>query len=482
MNANEFSDALGEINGSYVAEAVTYRKRGRWIPWASVAACLILVLNLLIPTPINEIPTPTGGAQAYYADGVPLSLPKMGDSELIVEDVQISMDIQTLDQNGSEGIGSAVIETTLKNPTQEVVTVPVTLPCGNAPRYLYTYDQNGNSFLSYPIFDLCEITLDGIPIAATVQLTAKNTAPNPENQKITTRISLDSPVTKYTYRITELEESDNPRITLWGAGKGKNYIALVETEYGYYLVHSDDEVYIPISYHLPTEGDTITLYVIGDHDDFAPTWHIKAWDTKQIIPNTIAFESTETMTFLDFAGQSWKPEFQISKENWAVSVAAELDPHPLISVRFVEFGTLSIYAYHWLTYELTLEPGQTATHRIELPLYPDYFGGGSRTYHINLNSLLTLFPTGNQNLTLITPFMMDQTSVQWEQNETTYHVDLSDVNDLDLDFRLVMPLSTEPVDPDMSVIPSRDWITWICIAVLIVLFLLARKYRREDRK
>ena len=38
MNANEFSDALGEIHGSYVAEAVTYRRQGRWIPWAAAAA------------------------------------------------------------------------------------------------------------------------------------------------------------------------------------------------------------------------------------------------------------------------------------------------------------------------------------------------------------------------------------------------------------------------------------------------------------
>ena len=79
MNANEFSDALGEINCNYVAEAVTYRKQGRWIPWAAAAACLILIVNLLLPGSVPAVQNPTVGTAVYWAEGVPLSLPQMAE-------------------------------------------------------------------------------------------------------------------------------------------------------------------------------------------------------------------------------------------------------------------------------------------------------------------------------------------------------------------------------------------------------------------
>lgn len=483
MNANECSDALGEIQGHYIEEAITYRRRGRWIPWSAIAACLILVANLIIPLPINEIVTPTGGSQDYWAGGVTLSMPQIGDRDLIVEDVQISMDVQSLSLQGSDGIGSAVMEITLKNPTQEVVTVPIALPLGNAPRYLYTYDQNGNNLLTYPAQSLYRFTLNNTAISATHLITATDAAPDKERIQATDIIRMDSPVSKYTYRITELEESENPRITLWGFSRYSDYIVLAQTGDLYKPLHSDQEISIPIPEgDLPEVGETITVYIIGAHPEFKPGWYFKDWDTKERLDSTVVLESAETMPFQEFTNQTWNETLGIPRENWAFSVAAELHHFPVRDFQTVTMSSISSWAYHWLTYELTLEPGQTATHRIELPLYPDYFGGGSRTYHMNLSSLLALSPTGSQTLTLNTPFPMDQTSVQWEQNGTTYRLDLKAVRDMDMDFRLSVPASAEPVDPDMGVIPSRDWITWICIAVLIILFFLARKYRREDRK
>ena len=47
MTARKFSNTLGNIGESYVDEAVTYtakRKKNTWIKWASIAACLSLII------------------------------------------------------------------------------------------------------------------------------------------------------------------------------------------------------------------------------------------------------------------------------------------------------------------------------------------------------------------------------------------------------------------------------------------------------
>lgn len=45
MKAKKFSDALGDIDLRFVNEAATYsRRRGTWVKWVAVAACLTLIL------------------------------------------------------------------------------------------------------------------------------------------------------------------------------------------------------------------------------------------------------------------------------------------------------------------------------------------------------------------------------------------------------------------------------------------------------
>ena len=479
MNANECSDALGEIRGHYIEEAITYRRRGRWIPWASIAACLVLVLNLLIPTTINEITNPTVGAAAYWGGGVPLSMPQMGESDLTVESVRIDMDVQTLSHSTIDSMGTASIEMTLHNPTDETITVPITLPCGKVPHYLYIYDEDYKSLLSYPKQSQYRFTLDDTVINATHLITATETPPSEDRTQATQLIRLDSQVTKFTYRITELADCKNPRLAIWGFSHYSDYIVLLKTRY-YKLLHSDSEIIVPVPIDtLPQVNDTFTAYVIGDPSDFHPVWYMVEVSTQERLGSTIVLESTETMTFLDFSNETWNEDLGISQENWAFAIAAEINPKSFLNSDNLDLTSPVHRPYHWLTYEVTLEPGQTATHRIELPLYPDYSGYGFCTYHFDLVSLRSISPTVSGTLTLTTPLTMDQTSTQWTQEDTTYRVNLSEVRDLELYFQLAIPKTIAPVDPDMGVIPSRDWISWICIAVLILLFLLARKYRKE---
>ena len=54
MNAKQFSEALSQIDGKYVEEALNYKKKAKkagWINWGAMAACLLLIAGSLLALP-----------------------------------------------------------------------------------------------------------------------------------------------------------------------------------------------------------------------------------------------------------------------------------------------------------------------------------------------------------------------------------------------------------------------------------------------
>ena len=53
MNAKKFSEAMGELDGRYVDEAIRYKGRsgGSWTRWDTLAACFCLVLGAALGIP-----------------------------------------------------------------------------------------------------------------------------------------------------------------------------------------------------------------------------------------------------------------------------------------------------------------------------------------------------------------------------------------------------------------------------------------------
>ena len=85
MNAQEFSKAMSEIQDKYYEEAAGYSsKKGRWVKWSGMAACLAaaaLAVHLILPRnarqPVNTPSNPSGAAIPGQsgADTVPLPTP-----------------------------------------------------------------------------------------------------------------------------------------------------------------------------------------------------------------------------------------------------------------------------------------------------------------------------------------------------------------------------------------------------------------------
>ena len=51
MNAKRFSDAMSELDGKYIDEALSYTKKSKrpvWAKWGAVAACLCLIIGIAV--------------------------------------------------------------------------------------------------------------------------------------------------------------------------------------------------------------------------------------------------------------------------------------------------------------------------------------------------------------------------------------------------------------------------------------------------
>lgn len=105
MNATRFSSALGKVNGKYITEAVTYKRKkiSGWLKWGAMAACLLLVIAGIYYAPYrtnSEQMISNINAEETYPE-VPGSLAKIYNDLLeIVNDADviayISVDSQSI--------------------------------------------------------------------------------------------------------------------------------------------------------------------------------------------------------------------------------------------------------------------------------------------------------------------------------------------------------------------------------------------------
>ena len=75
MNTKKFSEAMGEIDGKYVEKSASYhskQKKHSWIKWASMAACLCLVVaaGIIVPKLSNQAPAES--SSQFVADAAPM--------------------------------------------------------------------------------------------------------------------------------------------------------------------------------------------------------------------------------------------------------------------------------------------------------------------------------------------------------------------------------------------------------------------------
>ncbi|MBR2890040.1 MAG: hypothetical protein IKC09_07185 [Oscillospiraceae bacterium] len=459
MKPETLSEALGQIEGHYINEAITYkRSRLGWIPWTAACAAFFLFFSILInhPDPTEDpwgssiVATTPGPLYDYYSDGIPLSLPLVTDGDgLITESVSVKLDVQEFPggfhdlQSYLEFQSTAVMELTFRNPTTEPLTVNLTLPCGKDPMYAFRRDYETKQQYYHADRDRYQFCLDGKAVPATFRATGSDTLPEAEGTWHTWHIHENTTVTKYTCRVTELEDREDSFAAIWGPGAYSDIIGVVERNGAYQTINGNSKTLLSTAL-----GDTLEVYIIGDAPDYRLGWFFVSGSIEQTpIRGTAELIDTQVMTFLEFSNQSWQSDHGISRSDWAYVFAGALDRQIFNARASVDFSYPSWNPFRWYEYELTVEPGATVVHKVSLPLYPSLLLGAESTecvYTLDLKTLERLCVTGSQNLTLTTPIPMTESSAEFTISDSQYVLDLSGLSGAELSFTLSRQWSVSP--------------------------------------
>lgn len=477
MNGNEVSEALGDVNGQFIAEALTYKRRKLplWFPIAALAACLCLLVGLLIPT--VSLPSFGGQMEVYYSDGIPIYSPiitQNGDS-IVTEHASVTLDVSDFPSDATKDsflsyASTVTLEFAFRNTSEEKVTANLTLPCGPIPTYFpychfMTEQERFNCDLSKYI-----VAVDGNPIHTSARLSGSDTLPLPNDSWENGVFSNNTLLTKLTYQVTKLESRDP------FAQAGFHFRRTSLTPYLFYEGYARPDDKGRLCFGI-TEGSTIELYFVGSVPDELPQWGFYS-SMKEAAPleGNMELVSTESMTFLEYASRSWREEYGISVSDWACSIATELLYRDWGSIDgFIPAGIIDVRVttYRWLDYSFTLDPGETVIHTITMPVYPSLSSGGNLRrceYTLDLLSLRALHPIGQQALSVRTDFAMADSSVNFINIFGDYTVNLGTIKESTITFSLFAsreaPLPNAPAPQPQGQV---HWLTVLGSAVLVVL-------------
>lgn len=478
MNAKEVSEALGDVKETFIAEAMTYKRKKLplWFPIAAVAACLCLLIGLMAPgighTDLSPTGMPTmapyGQYFAYFSEGVPVEGLVIGgdSSNAVLQDLQITLNLTASPlENTRISDNTAVLDYTFHNPTGEPITLALTLPAGQDPRYASSYEyETGNNW-----FDtnrhLYTASANGQSLDLTLRMTGNDIPPVAEDQWSVGLFNSATPVTVFTYKITDLGGRADAIALVRTSGLG-NSVTLLEN--GQYAVVIDTATKQDI---LVSLGQQITLCVFGDATGFQPVWAFYTDFTYQeTLAGTAEPVSTQQMTIQEYAAGRFDTASGVCASDYALLLATQLHHNTTYNSSFVELSFPQ--ARRWFQYELTLAPGETVVNTVTLPLYPDALitnmSKEAFICHIDLLSLRIAQPQTGPVITLNTPYELTESAVEYTATENSYTLDLTQYYKINLelklgDSRVEIPPVEEPSDEAEK---SVHWLTVLRITAL----------------
>lgn len=338
-------------------------------------------------------------------------------------------------------------EYTFHNPTDQTVTAKLLFPYGILPDYAADMEQDLSRY---------QVTVNGAPVKTQMRhsydpeggnfaldkslqwLNFDFESINYDGMWEGDPITLDTPVAKRTYQVTDLSPGEEAFVACWHHANFSRtllYIAgaeeYLDTEVGYgrgIVMNSADPV--------------VELYIIGDESSYMEMKRGYSDGRKAL---TLEPVQTEVVTFREFLMQSYDPQTAVSEEDWQRAALARLEKSGFFRGLWRHGLNLDVRdeLMGWLEYEITFAPGERLVNAVTVPIYPAE-KDGVYGYEYLLSPAQTWASFGKLNITIDTPFYLYEPLGVYEKTDSGYTRTLDTLPEGELSF--LLKTAYEPID------------------------------------
>ncbi len=410
-----------------------------------IAAFLMLLLLF------GGTPTASANSAQSYWEGVDRAgvIITDGESPIVVEHELLTFDLQEFPQNYYRSeeeflayTGKVTAQYTFYNPSALTVTAKLLFPFGREPWYgvpdnadteKYDILINGQAIekkIRHTLSDNGQFTL-----AQDLSLISDGFAEDPFYTPELT-------VTAYKFSVSGVDTTTYKSATVaFDVPKGLGNYRFYLPEHRGSQRQDDGDMRV-----IGSAKDSFYIYVFGEPLTLMPEFKFyqngAARDSERI-SGTASFVDSQSMTFQEFALDSWSEDTGVSETDWYNATVADLHrghrngEYPVV---FRNSYRLQDDLMRWYEYEITLEPGQRIVNSVTAPIYPsidtdynpDIYG-----YTYLLSPAQTWKSFGTLEVVVNTPYYITDSSLQgFEKTETGYKLVLEGLPDGELTFTL----------------------------------------------
>ncbi len=403
---------------------------------------------------------------------------------------------------------SAYVEATysLYNPTDYEVTFRLFFPFGTSPSY-YISSSREPEEISYAYdTDKFTVTVNGENIEKSIRHSLVHPYDSFDLDTDLPRLhdgfvqdpfyTPDLPVTQYTFAIHDVDTKTYSAATVaWDLPSDQGSTKIYWPDISGLQTRDDGSVRVS---GWADSSDSLIIYAIGTPLESLPAWKFYkngGVDDREEISGSAVLQTSQTMTFQEFALKGWSNETGVSQTDWYNAVVEELREDALETQSSLVFLNRYAQAFsdclmRWYDYTITIPAGETVTNTVTAPLYPSIqtdYEPPVYEYTYLLSPARTWADFHALQILIETPFALIESSLEgFEKEGTGYRLSLDSLPDTELTLTLSSSEDPSPIHPVSSgygsYLLTGIFAAVILFALLLFLFIRIRRSRRPGKK
>lgn len=463
-----------------------------------------LIITVLLFTTCFSVCAFANSAQTWWAgtdaSGVIIT---DGDCPVTVKNEFLTFNIPQFpesyyrDNDGMTDYSSSVTaQYTFYNPSDYDVKIKLYFPFGNKPMYFYEYyDPDTGNYISYDDTSKYEILLNDTPVEKKLRYTLDTGSFETETAIARLRDTFtdddfyypEMPVTRYLFSISGIDtkkyKAANAAFDIDPSDKNTRFYFVDQSGY-----HTQKDGKARLS-AWADNGDTMTVYVIGDTSADFPEWTFYkngGVENREKIDGTVTLKDKTEMTFREFALTYYDSDSEISETDWYNAVVDNFNYNKgMLGAE----GALKITnrLLRWYEYEIDIPAESEAVNTVTAPVYPEidsHYSPAVYDYTYLLSPAKTWAAFGKLTVIINTPFyLVSSEDFTFSKTDSGYTLTNNGLPECELKFRL--STSETPTAPKKHVtdfLPVEIIITFsIFTGLVFVIILLIAVIKRIIR-